>query len=83
MPVVLLGIGGPLLLVGVLLMAIRCCGLYQMDPRASEEQRLVREDRERADRDAASLQLDKALSKAKGLGSAAQVPGPRRVQFVL
>ena len=88
MPVVVLGIGGPLLLVGILLMSIRCCNLYRMDPRASEEQRLVRQDRELADRNAASLQLDRALSKAEGLGCKSSVssmaqPGPRRVQFVL
>ena len=88
MPVVVLGIGGPLLLVGILLMSIRCCNLYRMDPRASEEQRLVRQDRELAYRNAASLQLDRALSKAEALGSKSSVsstaqPGPRRVQFVL
>ena len=83
MPVVVLGIGGPLLLVLALLATIRCCNLYKMEPRASEEQRLVRQDRERADRNAASLQLDKAQSKAEALGTKAQVPGPRRVQFVL
>ena len=88
MTVVILGTCGPLLLVGALLASIRCCRLYRMDPRASEEQRLVREDRQRIDRDAASLELDRALTQAKGLGSESSLsskaqPGPRRVQFVL
>ena len=77
-----------LLLVGILIFSIRCCNLYRMYPRASEEQRLVRADRERIDRDAASLQLDEALSKAEALGRKSSLPskaqpGPRRVQFVL
>ena len=88
MTVVVLGTAGPAVLVGILMMSIRCCHLYRMYPRASEEQRLVLQDRELADRNAASRQLDRALSKAEGLGSKSSVssmaqPGPRRVQFVL
>lgn len=88
MPVVILGLGGPLLLVGILLFSIRCCNLYRMNPRASEEQRLVRADRDRIDRDAASRELDDALSRAKALGGSGSLspmaqPGPRRVQFAL
>lgn len=79
MPVIILGTCGPLLLVGAFFASIRCCNLYRMEPRPSEELRVLRTNEERTRRDVESLRLDSQRSKE----SLAQAPGPRRVQFVL
>ena len=79
MPVVILGIGGPIVLVAILFGSIRLCGLYNMRPRPSEELRQRRVNEGRSQRDSESLLLDTQRSRQ----ATAQVPGPRRVQFVL
>lgn len=90
MTVVILGIGGPALLVLGLWLCLRCGGLYPMHRRTSEELALV------SQQQAINAEMDKAAGATPAVDpqflsaiaanerqSGASAAGPRRVKFVL